>query len=366
MAEQSLGGFFWVLILYDVAEEIDLGLVRKFSGIEPPGREPSFRHPTPDYVRFERAPATETAGEIRMDTGEVFRGYLKYFDYGVVSVELQWQFQSDWDTLVRLSSHWSRAPELERKVLELVHRHIDRLKTCLIKPNDAWLSEDYYIVQLSDARDEAGEPLLASRLLSERGAALAQIVRGEHLPLSSREQQEALQSSMSYYPTDLVVAGWIAAFIYDTPESAAPGVQLLGYANAQLLEFRVYDDLLTRVLSQVYKSLEHQRGVFSRWRFAREAAQLNTIRLDVTELTERTDNAIKFLSDMYYARLYRMAAAKIGVPDYRNLVVEKLRIAGELYDSMVNEFHEARTFVLELMVVAILIIELVFLFRGKG
>ena len=32
---------------------------------------------------------------------------------------------------------------------------------------------------------------------------------------------------------------------------------------------------------------------------------------------------------------------------------------------MVNEFHEARGFILELMVVIILFIEIVFLFRGK-
>jgi hypothetical protein len=32
---------------------------------------------------------------------------------------------------------------------------------------------------------------------------------------------------------------------------------------------------------------------------------------------------------------------------------------------MVGEFRDARTFVLELMVVIILVIELIFLFRGK-
>jgi hypothetical protein len=43
-------------------------------------------------------------------------------------------------------------------------------------------------------------------------------------------------------------------------------------------------------------------------------------------------------------------------------VEEKLRIAGELYESMVNEFHQARAFVLEALVVAILVIELIHLF----
>ncbi len=97
---------------------------------------------------------------------------------------------------------------------------------------------------------------------------------------------------------------------------------------------------------------------------AREAERLNTLRLDITELTERTDNAIKFLSDMFYARAYRMAAARVGVTDYRNLVEEKLRTAGDLYQFMTNEFHQARAFVLEALVVAILVIELVHLFRG--
>ena len=97
---------------------------------------------------------------------------------------------------------------------------------------------------------------------------------------------------------------------------------------------------------------------------ARQAEKLNKIRLDIMELTERTDNSIKFLSDMFYARAYKMASKRVGVTDYRNLVDEKLKTAGELYQFMVNEFHQSRAFILELMVVAILAIELIHLFRG--
>ena len=54
-------------------------------------------------------------------------------------------------------------------------------------------------------------------------------------------------------------------------------------------------------------------------RLARAATHLNRLRLEVTEITERSDNAIKFLSDMYYARAYRLAAGKVGAGDYRSL-----------------------------------------------
>jgi len=156
----------------------------------------------------------------------------------------------------------------------------------------------------------------------------------------------------------------VAALVYDTPAGAAPTIQLLEYANTQLLEYRHYDEVLTRMLQEVYKTLEHRGGFFRRWKMAREAERLNTLRLDVVELTERTDNAIKFLSDMFYARVYRIAASRVGVTDYRNLVEQKLRTAGDLYDFMMNEFHQARGFVLEVLVVAILVIELVHLFRS--
>jgi uncharacterized Rmd1/YagE family protein len=53
------------------------------------------------------------------------------------------------------------------------------------------------------------------------------------------------------------------------------------------------------------------------------------------------------------------------VPDYKDLVQEKLKTAEDLYRFMVEQFNQSRAFVLELMVVVILIIELVYFFRGK-
>jgi uncharacterized Rmd1/YagE family protein len=68
---------------------------------------------------------------------------------------------------------------------------------------------------------------------------------------------------------------------------------------------------------------------------------------------------------MFSARLYKLAAAKVGVPDYKDLVTQKLQTAEDLYRFMVDQFNQSRAFVLELMVVIILVIELAFLFGGK-
>ncbi len=131
----------------------------------------------------------------------------------------------------------------------------------------------------------------------------------------------------------------------------------------QLLEFRYYDGLMSQLLSDVYAVLERKRNVlFSRWTLPRDAERVNRIRLDVMELTERIDNALKFVSDVYYARVYRMAASRMGVAEYRDLVDEKVRAVGELYDFMVQQFNEVRSFVLEVVVGIIILMDVVFWF----
>jgi hypothetical protein len=231
----------------------------------------------------------------------------------------------------------------------------------LVKPYPEWLSEDYFIFHV---REMAGSPS-ASELCTSEGGRIAQIVRGETAQLSEGERNEILQSRISYYPNDLAVIGWNAAFLYDSETGAETAIQLLEYANSQLLEFRHYDELLTRELGIVYAALDKGTGMLARWRLARAATKLHTVLLDVNELTERADNAIKFLSDMFSARLYKLAAAKVGVPDYKDLVNQKLQTAEDLYRFMVDQFNQSRAFVLELMVVIILVIELVFLFGGR-
>src|SRR6266404_5410147 len=214
-------------------------------------------------------------------------------------------------------------------------------------------------------RFERAPVVEAAELLSTQGGRIAQIVRGEHVPLSDGEQQEIMQSRISYYPNDLAVISWNGAFLYDSAAGAETVIQLLEYANSQLLEFRHYDELLTRELKSVYDFMDKGSGIWARWRTARRASRLHTVLLDVDELTERADNAIKFLSDMFSARLYKVAASKIGVTDYKNLVNQKVHTAEELYRFMVDQFHQSRAFVLELMVVIILIIDLIWLFKGR-
>jgi hypothetical protein len=359
VAEPTLHGSLLVLMQFDVCEEIRLDQLREIIGART--MEPSFKHPAPGYVRYLRPPVVERIESVVLETGERLEGQIKYYDYGVVSLIFELPFSGDWEKLVQLASRWVWNSDFERFAARIARVKLENAAPALVKPYKDWLSEDYFIFHL---REIVGSPT-AAELLEQHGAEVAQIVRGETVALSDGERKEILQSRISYYPNDLAVIGWNGTFIYDTPAGAETAIQLLEYANSQLLEFRHYDEQLTRELAGVYDFLEKGTGMLGRWRLARAASRLHTVLLDVMELTERVDNAIKFLSDMFSARLYRLAASKVGVPDYKNLVNEKLRTAEELYRFMVEQFHQGRAFILELMVVIILIIDLIWLFRGR-
>jgi hypothetical protein len=356
---RSLQGSVLVLIQFDVCEEINLDALRDIFGAR--RQEASFKHPAPGYVRFERAPVVEPVEPLILDSGERLDVQIKYYDYGVLSVVFELPFSGDWDTLVRIASRWVWDTDFTSFAQKIVKQKIERARPALVKLYDSWLHEDYFVFHV---REIAGNPS-AAELLSSQGGRIAQIVRGEHIPLSDGEQQEIMQSKISYYPNDLAVISWNGAFLYDSAAGAETVIQLLEYANSQLLEFRHYDELLTRELKSVYDFMDKGSGIWARWRTARRASRLHTVLLDVDELTERADNAIKFLSDMFSARLYKVAASKIGVTDYKNLVNQKVHTAEELYRFMVDQFHQSRAFVLELMVVIILIIDLIWLFKGR-
>ncbi len=387
-----LSGFVLVLIQFDVCEEIRLDRLQ--DQLQPSVtartlRQPSTKQAAPAYVRYQRPPVIERLDPLVLDSGERLEGEIKYFDYGVVSVIYQLPFAGNWDSLVQLSSRWVWDVDFASRVEPIVRRTLERCSAALVKPHPRWLSEDYfifhvreYVPEAADAgapepalslskgpshfgTSETNKPPTAAQLARDHGAEIAQVVRGDRVQLSEGECAEVLHSQISYYAHDLAVIGWNAAFVYDSSAGAETAIQLLEYANSQLLEFRHYDELLTGILDDVYDLLGRNKSRFARWRLARRATSLHRVLLDIAELTEHADNAIKFLSDMFAARLYRLAAAKVGVPDYKNLVAGKLKTAEDLHQDMIEQFNQSRGFLLEVTVVLILLIELYFAFRGK-
>jgi hypothetical protein len=362
-----LEGRLRLLLLYDVGEQVDLARIQAIFGSRPkPVDALLASERAAPYIRFSQAPlADKLEGPLLID-GQQAELTARYYSFGVVVLHIEVPFRCDWRGVVQQFSSLMDAPNQLQEKLKAIFAHLaEKIRPAITRPSKEWLSERYMIVNALKIADAAGHSLTPEQVKSSFGAQLAALLRGETAALSREETEHVLSGSLSYYESDLTVITSAAAFVYDRPDEAAVESYILEYARIQLLEFRYYDSLLEGLLDELYNTLGKTRNVvFARWSIPREANRFNRIRVDTMELKERVDNAVKFVSDAFYAKMYRLAASRMGVSEYRQLVDEKIETAGQLHEYMIDQFNEARTFVLEVVAAVLALIDVLFLLRG--
>lgn len=185
------------------------------------------------------------------------------------------------------------------------------------------------------------------------------LLSGETRALSAGERGELMQRAFSYYADDLVVLTWDRAFVYE-PRRDADVIGIIEIANAQLVEMRYYDELLDDELPTMYDLVEHSRvGVLAPRRAARLARKLYALVAEVTELTERVDNALQVTEDVYLARVYGSALELFRVPRLSAAVDRKLGIIRDTYTALYDEASSRRAELLEIAIVLLIVFEIV-------
>ncbi len=165
---------------------------------------------------------------------------------------------------------------------------------------------------------------------------------------------------MSYFDDDLVIVHWDAAFVYDRAEGALGAEEILEFANTQLVELRTYDARLDAELDALYASEDRRSfGPLARKAAFAAAERLRYLIVDVLELTDRSSNALKITGDAYYARLYRIAAKRLGLGDWQRLLDAKIQTVNELYRFSADDAQNARAQFLELIVIILIAVEIV-------
>ena len=354
-------GTIAALYLFDVAEQIDLAALREALGGGAAARLAS-KSAQPANLEYQVPPLVlegDAAGLAHIDG---FQARLKFFDYGVVSLALLQPFSGSWDDLIAASQRYIENARLEDAAEQAVRQTVERCGDTMTHPRAAFVSEDYLIL----AVHELETPLDAEALLAARGGQLAQMLRGETQPLSPQEQDEVLKNRLSYLSNDLVVPTWNAAFVYDSEAGAAAAMELFEFTNSQLLEFRYYDALLDAELGRIYPELQETswwHNIFGGGA-VRAANQVHSLFIDINEITDRTDNALKIVGDIYAARVLALASARLGLARWRESVEEKLETLDDIYRFAVEQVSISRGQFLEIAVVVILVLELVLFFLG--
>ena len=342
--------------LFEVAESIRLAHLQAVLGSSASRATLYDKAPGAPRMRYIQPPVIVDGDALGEPVVGDFRVRVKFYDYGVVSLALVRQVACAWPDLVLLSQDLVENETLQSQAEAAFLRILTRIEDSLEGRHREILDEEYLVVGVT-----ACEPTMtAARLLEEHGADIAQIVRGERQALSAQEREEVLRHRISYLADDLVVAAWNAAFVYDSEAAMSGASELLEFANSQLLEFRYHDERLEGALGRIYAALQHPRWIDNLIgrRYLRATRELHSLFIDVNELTDRTENALKLVGDVYSARLFGIVAARLGLDRWKRNVEEKLKTLYDIYRFAVEQARVSQGNILELVIILILVIEL--------
>ena len=364
-------GHITVMRLLEVAVQIDLARAEALWTAHAAGRAERARLAVtaPKAMAFgvpplqvELEPVTLELAGVAHEVGITAR----LFDFGVVSLAVHIPANGlDWLSFVALANAadavigWHSRGETETEgesVWSLVmHRLRDIIGPALIRPVGSPLEEDYLLAVIDALEDRPSAVELLARV------DLVPLLSGERRSLSEGARADLLRQRFSYYNDDLVVLTWDRAFIYE-PHGDSDVADVLEIANAQLLEMRYYDELLDAELPRMYDLVEGARrrfNLFASRRYAALARRLYTLVAEVTELTEKVDNALQVTEDVYLARLYTAALDLLRVGTVRAAVERKLAIIRDTYSALYDEASSARSELMEVAIIALIMAEIV-------
>jgi len=233
-------------------------------------------------------------------------------------------------------------------VLDQLHAAVG---AALDRPSASTLEEDYLVATVH----RFAAPVDATAL--GRDIDLVPLLSGEQSRLADSARADLLSRRFSYYADDLVVLTWDRAFIYE-PRLDTDVADVIEVANAQLLEMRYYDELLDDELPRMYDLVEATRRLsLAPRRFANLARRLYTLVAEVTELTEKVDNALQVTEDVYLARVYTAALDLFRVKLVSAAVDRKLAIIRDTYQALYDESASARGSLMEMLIIALILVE---------
>ncbi len=284
------------------------------------------------------------------------RGDLTVFDFGVLALSVPFRVQIDPGALLKLAGALSETAPLNAAAQRVVAPWIERLRPAVTGFEISELAEEYIVFQVEQTRPG---------WLADHADWIARLVRLEPEPLSRDEVAEATRLSLSYTPDDLVTLDWAAGFIAD--RDCAETLQVIEFANVQLLEFRHIDDRLDDRLEAAYRLIRPapprsrlSPRSLADWRGHGDAVRnVRELEIEATSLFERADNNLKLIGDQYLARIYELASNRFHLHEWEQNIRRKLDTVGDVFDLLIQQAGATRTEVLEIIVVLLIATEIV-------
>jgi hypothetical protein len=361
--ETPLTGTLNIFVAFDWGEEVDLEAASKLVPCEP--QELARRRRTPSSIAYHPVPLRFRLPPIHLELGGfgAVAGSAEaiLFDFAAVSLALRVPFRETPANLLRHAASLADIDPVVQTARTAIDSLFQQLSPAIHDPRVSRVCEEYLVWQITP---DAAVPDIDS-WLTERVDWLAGLVRLEENRLSREEVSEATRLRLSYSPRDLFISDWAAAVLID--RDCDETLQVIEFANLQLLEFREIDQRLDLRMSAAYGLIQPLvRRWLPFWRtHMRPLRALGELRIDAHSVFERTSNALKLVGDQYLARVYRLISARFHLDQWEQSIRHSLEVLQSVHSVLSDQSAKYRTEVLELIIVFLILFEIVMAFVRK-
>lgn len=392
-------GSIFAYRVYDIAHEIDLkkaeaalnqveGTVKRFSLQRDPHRMIIMRQ-APVHIQVSgveeikiKLPTEEKTLQATLE--------IKLWDYGVISFcyRINTPENLSWKDLVLIGSILDTDSVIDelcsKKRQEVTKKILPALKNPYQNDNQL-IFEDYttYLVQeaieLVKTKNDKEEESLTEVAIKNpqdllKKAAVAELILAEpNRSLSDNVKKTVLSNGSQYTNKDLLILDWNSALVVDfTKEKEYQDyVDLIEFSLTQLLELRIYDQLLDEKLDSLYDAIENKSQEKMTNYYSSLSEEASQLYMEFSDFFEKLDNSLKTVGDVYLAKVLDNADKKFGFEKLKKTMSRKIDTLGnitEIFQDKINgvideernkisEQHQKTTLRLEWAVVIFFLIE---------
>lgn len=335
--------------IYDIGREIDLDWLERSLAQTYFTARTSFLRVKQKSIMIEDPPL-----QIRMQSVIVerdgssyeFTAFARVYDIGVISFCFKYENaeapSSELETTALLFAGQEGLDDAFLQYLRMLGEILKpHIKGFLIDPD---FYEDYSVF-VTDKMDAALDPVV--------------LLIGERVNVCSQMREDILKNSLQYTTDDLVVLSYDGAFICD---SSSPNdvIDLIEFANVQVLELRYYDRELARQIEKMYDDIEESDRLSpffrSRKYHAIMAKQMES-HAEISEVIEKVNNLLKVTEDVYYARVYAMVLKVLRSSQWSESVSRKIEVIQENYSMLSDEVRIQHSNSLEWIIIILIALE---------
>jgi uncharacterized Rmd1/YagE family protein len=277
------------------------------------------------------------------------------YNFGAISLKYKISFEkslNELKTFINTSKDNCNKDSINdaRTIFNLIHQEIRQARFFHI-------SKSYAVIQIDHI-----DTINPYEFKEKFGDELTSVLRFENENLSEYKKNQILEDAFGYYRGDLLLIDFGSTLIYDNDYKDI--LEIIEFANIRHMELQYFDQSLDKQLNFVYERQVYKiplKAYFPLYGMSQfnPIAQLAKLRVDISVVSEKLWNTIKFSDEPYYVEIYQIISNRLGFQEWQNSIDKKLEIIRHILEVYEHKVSAVREDLLNILVILLISVEVI-------